>query len=86
MRILARNFHAGSDSQPGYAARASVQTGDRPEDPRLEADIVFTTIDQALSSFLLAPYGLSYRSANLNAGAVASSYLVFDEFHLFDPD
>jgi len=38
-----------------------------------------------LSSFLLSPYSLSRRKSNLNAGAVVASYLVFDEFHLFDP-
>ena len=50
------------------------------------ADLVFLTIDQALSSFLTIPYSLSNRQANLNAGAIIGSYLVFDEFHLFPVD
>src|SRR6266699_82183 len=63
--------------------RVSLQTGERPEDPRFESDLLFTTIDQTLSSFLSIPYALSKSLANFNAGAVLGSYLVFDEFHLF---
>jgi len=64
----------------------TIQTGGRPEDPRLEGNLIFTTIDQTLSNFLNIPYSLSLGQGNLNAGAVLSSYLVFDELHLFDPD
>ncbi len=63
--------------------RVSLQTGERAEDPRFESDLLFTTIDQTLSSFLSIPYALSTSLANFNAGAVLGSYLVFDEFHLF---
>ncbi|GHO88881.1 CRISPR-associated helicase Cas3' [Dictyobacter formicarum] len=59
------------------------QTGDNPGDPKFEADLLFTTIDQTLSGFLSIPYGLSKALANFNAGAVIGSYLVFDEYHLF---
>ena len=61
----------------------SLQTGERPEDPRFESDLLFTTIDQTLSSFLSIPYALGTSLANFNAGAVLGSYLVFDEFPLF---
>jgi len=61
----------------------SLQTGERSEDPHFESDLLFTTIDQSLSSFLSIPYALSTSLANFNAGAVLGSYLVFDEFHLF---
>jgi len=64
----------------------SIQTGDRPEDDKFESNLIFTTIDQTLSNYLSTPYGLGKRLANLNAGAVLSSYLVFDELHLYDPD
>ena len=64
----------------------TIQTGDNPKDTKFEGDLIFTTIDQTLSSFLNIPYGLGNRLANLNAGAVMSSYLVFDELHLYDPD
>lgn len=63
--------------------RVAFQTGDNSGDPKFEADLLFTTIDQTLSSFLSIPYGLSGAQANFNAGAVIGSYLVFDEFHLF---
>ena len=63
----------------------TIQTGARPDDPKLEGNLIFTTVDQTLSSFLNIPYSLSLGQGNLNAGAVLASYLVFDELHLFDP-
>lgn len=66
--------------------KISVQTGELPEDPKFLGDIIFTTIDQSLSSFLNIPVGLSRRMGNINAGAVLSSYLVFDEIHLLEPE
>ncbi|MCB0047792.1 MAG: CRISPR-associated helicase Cas3' [Caldilineaceae bacterium] len=60
-----------------------IQTGERPDDPAFLGDLIFATIDQSLSSALGVPYSQSMRRANLNAGAFFSSYLVFDEFHLF---
>lgn len=65
--------------------RVAIQTGERPNDRDLAADVTFATIDQVLSSFLHMPYSLPRKLANQNAGAVLASYLVFDEFHLFDP-
>ncbi|HRO86215.1 MAG TPA: CRISPR-associated helicase Cas3' [Niabella sp.] len=56
----------------------SIQTGEYSK------DIVFSTIDQTLSNFLCFPLPLSQRQANINAGALIGSYLVFDEFHLLD--
>lgn len=63
---------------------ASIQTGEYGEDPYFENDIIFSTIDQTLSNFLCFPLTLSPRQANINAGALIGSYLVFDEFHLLD--
>jgi CRISPR-associated endonuclease/helicase Cas3 len=62
-----------------------IQTGERPDDVLFEGDIIFTTIDQTLSNILGIPLSLPKKLANINAGAVLSSYLVFDEFHLLDP-
>lgn len=62
----------------------SIQTGEYANDIYFENDIVFSTIDQTLSNFLCFPLPLSHRQANINAGAVIGSYLVFDEFHLLD--
>lgn len=64
----------------------TLQTGENPEDPRFEGDIIFCTIDQMLSSFLNIPYSVGRGSANVNCGAFFASYLVFDELHLLDPD
>lgn len=64
----------------------TLQTGETPEDPRFEGDIIFCTIDQLLSSFLNIPYSVGRGSANVNAGVVFAAYLVFDELHLLDPD
>lgn len=65
------------------AIRARIQTGEQPDDPRFENALIFATLDQTLSSALGMPYSLSMSMANFNAGAVMSSYLIFDEFHLF---
>ncbi|MBM3188184.1 MAG: CRISPR-associated helicase Cas3' [Chloroflexi bacterium] len=90
MRVLANQFVEDHrdlrfDDDRDLPFAAGILTGERPEDREFRKDIVFATIDQVLSSFLLSPYSLSRRQGNLNAGAVASSYLVLDEFHLFDP-
>ncbi|MCP4543517.1 MAG: CRISPR-associated helicase Cas3' [Chloroflexi bacterium] len=90
MRVLANQFvseyatkvrRAGRDDR----IRVAIQTGEHTDDKELTATLTFATIDQVLSSFLLSPYSLSRRMSNLNAGAIVASYLVFDEFHLFDP-
>lgn len=66
------------------AEYASIQTGEYNEDRHFEKDIIFSTIDQTLSNFLCFPLALSEGQANINAGALIGSYLVFDEFHLLD--
>jgi CRISPR-associated endonuclease/helicase Cas3 len=64
---------------------SSIQTGEYCDDPHFEKEIIFSTIDQTLSNFLCFPLPLSQRQANINAGALIGSYLVFDEFHLLEP-
>lgn len=90
MRVLANQFEAeyreivvDYTTRFGLLNKLAIQTGTRAEDRKLQSDLIFTTLDQALSSFLTIPYSLGIASANINAGAVVSSYLVFDEFHLF---
>lgn len=91
MRVLANQFEHEYKRIIRRAGRSQsidvkIQTGERPEDREFEADLTFATIDQVLSSWLMHPYSLPTRLGNLNAGALVGSYLVFDEFHLFDPD
>ena len=85
MRALANQFE--TEHRKEQECCVTLQTGDQPNDRTVEVgDLVFTTIDQTLSNALGVPYALSKSRANLNAGAVFSSYLVFDEFHLFPSD
>lgn len=63
---------------------ASIHTGEYKNDEDFESDIVFATIDQTLSNFLSIPLSKSKRQANINAGSLVGSYLIFDEFHLLD--
>lgn len=91
MRVLAKQFVSAYTARVKRAGRddrlcVTIQTGDQSRDPRLEADLIFATIDQTLSSFLVSPYSLSRSQANINVAAVMASYLVFDEFHLYDPE
>lgn len=62
----------------------SIQTGEVSDDPMFERTMVISTIDQTLSSFLCFPLSVSHSQANINAGAIIGSYLIFDEFHLLD--
>ena len=92
MRVLANQFIAATnklmreDMLLTQNPDIRIQTGEHPDDPKVSGDLVFTTIDQTLSNILCVPYAVGGGSANINAGAVISSYLVFDEFHLFSPD
>lgn len=64
----------------------TIQTGEQKNDPFFEGDIIFTTIDQCLSSYLNCPVSLPQRVGNINAGALLGSLVVFDEFHLMEMD
>ncbi len=90
MRVLVDSFYRKAQTLALNNAPLTIdlrmQTGEAMLDPKLRGDLIYLTIDQLLSSFLGIAFSLSKRQANLNAGAVAGSYLVFDEFHLFDPD
>lgn len=88
VRVLANQFYSVCRQAPGnlcphIEGTVTIQTGDQPADPEFLGDLVFTTIDQTLSSLLGVPYSVRRSRSNLNAGAVIWSYLVFDEFHLF---
>ena len=91
LRVLTEQFqqtaHETIASWPAATKPAiRVQTGEHQDDPTFESDLIFTTIDQVISSALSVPYSLSGRIANINAGAIFSSFLVCDELHLFPLD
>lgn len=89
LRTLANSLHDTVSKNKFIkenSIKVALQTGENPDDRFFESDIIFTTIDQTLSSILGFPYALPQKLANVNAGAVISSYLIFDEFHLLDPE
>jgi CRISPR-associated endonuclease/helicase Cas3 len=89
LRTLANSIYTDVNetlkSNLSFQSLTSLQTGEYCDDPHFEKDVVFSTIDQTLSNFLCFPLPLSQRQANINAGALIGSYLVFDEFHLLEP-
>ncbi|MDP3462604.1 MAG: CRISPR-associated helicase Cas3' [Bacteroidales bacterium] len=88
LRTLANSIYSDITkvlNEKEIIGKASIHTGEYKNDEHFETDIIFSTIDQTLSNFLCFPLSLSKRQANVNAGAVIGSYLVFDEFHLLDP-
>ncbi|AFD27466.1 CRISPR-associated helicase Cas3' [Deinococcus gobiensis] len=86
MRTLAKDLHGrAQEVGDGLGLTVKLHTGEDPTDPLLEADIIVTTVDQLLSNYLHVPYSQSHRGRNIGAGGVVASYVVLDEFHLFDP-
>lgn len=92
MRVLAHQFvHEYRERAVSIKRRyrrsldVRIQTGDQQDDRRFEGDLIFCTVDQFLSSYLTMPYSQPGRLANINAGAIVGTYIVFDEFHLLDP-
>ena len=84
LRVLANSL-AGSAKKETPTQDIRIQTGETPEDGQfLEGDQIYATYDQTLSSFLHFPFSLGSKQANVNAGALISSYLVFDEVHLME--
>ncbi len=81
----------GTDFERTYQEKLGIsvpalQTGETAADPLFESPLTFCTIDQLLASVLSVPYSVGKRQANLNVAAVAGSYLILDEFHLYPLD
>lgn len=85
MRGLANQLEERMKDYAGPGLRVSAMHGQRPESVLFYADAIFATIDQVVASYACAPLSLSVRHGNIPAGAVASSFLVFDEVHTFEP-
>jgi len=59
---------------------------DPGNDSKNPVRLVYTTLDQTLSAFLGIPIGVSLRQGNILPAVIDNSHLIFDEFHLFDPE
>ena len=64
----------------------SIHHGARKEDPMFQNDIIVTTVDQTIASYACTPLSFSQKHGSIPAGAVATSFLVFDEVQLLDPE
>ena len=85
MRTLAKDLYVrAKEVGDKLGLTVKLHTGEDPSDPQLEADIIVTTVDQLLSNYLHVPYSQSQSGRNIGAGGVIASYVVLDEFHLFD--
>ncbi|KKM10610.1 hypothetical protein SY88_13175 [Clostridiales bacterium PH28_bin88] len=63
----------------------TLQTGNHKGDPFFCGDLIFTTIDQLLYSYLNLPLSVTQKLANVNAGALLGSLVILDEVHLLEP-
>lgn len=87
LRSLASSLYQSTSEalkKAGIELDIRLQTGEQREDPFFQGDIIFTTIDQALSGLLTIPVSLSPRLGNIVAGAFIGAYIVFDEVHLME--
>jgi CRISPR-associated endonuclease/helicase Cas3 len=86
MKTLAKGIHKRAQGLvKKLRLDVRLHTGEDQGAPLLEGDILVTTIDQLISNYAHIPLSMSSGRANIGAGAVISSYIVFDEFHLLDP-
>ena len=85
MRALANQMEERMKDCAGPTLRVAAMHGQRPESVLFYADAIFATLDQVVTSYACAPLSLSVRQGNIPAGAVASSFLIFDEVHTFEP-
>lgn len=83
-RTISVRQSAKARAYPSDHIYCSLQMGGEKNDPFLEGDLIFCTIDQVLSGYLMMPLSLPDRLGNIVAGALAGSFLIFDEVHLLD--
>jgi len=85
MRVLANNI---ANRIKKYAQKISphlsveLQHGDVPNAPFFISDIIVTTLDQFLYGFARSSQQIG-RHIDIPAGSIASSFIVFDEAHMY---
>ena len=79
MRVLAKGV---ADE---YKDGAIIHHGDEPESRFFSERMVITTVDQYFTAFAGAPLSWASHLSHAAAGAVLTSYSVFDEVHLLSP-
>lgn len=90
---LSEDVQHTESGQAPFPKKIAVQHGARKEHTFLDKgndtdqpiDLIFTTLDQSLSAFLGIPIGVSFRQGNILPAVVDASHLIFDEFHLLEP-
>lgn len=66
--------------------KIAIHHGENPESELFLENIIVSTIDQTVGAYCCVPLSMSLRSGNISAGSVSSSFLVFDEVHVYDPE
>lgn len=74
-RLQTHNRHIG---------KIAVHHGQQTDSELFRESAIITTIDQYLTAFAGAPLSFSARSGHAAAGALLTSYSIFDEVHLLD--
>jgi len=82
LRALARGVEEECNN---LGIKAVIHHGDEPESQFFSERAVITTIDQYLTAFAGAPLSWASHLSHAAAGAVLTSYSVFDEVHLLSP-
>jgi CRISPR-associated endonuclease/helicase Cas3 len=60
------------------------QHGANSKDPFFRSDIIIATIDQTIGAYCCTPLSIPVHFGNIPAGAAVSSFLCFDEAHVYD--
>jgi len=68
----------------GSPLSVSAQHGANSEDPFFKSNIIVATIDQTVGAYCCTPLSLPVHLGNIPAGAAVSSFLCFDEAHVYD--
>jgi len=82
LRALARGVE---DECKSIGINSVTHHGDEPESEFFSERAIITTIDQYLTAFAGAPLSWASHLSHAAAGAVLTSYSVFDEVHLLSP-